>query len=308
MKMEKKKFAELENLCQFRFMESGDCFHVCSQENLPILFHNEDEFKAAMNIVAFVAFLFRDIWIYTFEIMDNHFHFALSGKEERVRTFIKHLVSKLVSNPTLSASKKDIEKLSFKIFPVDSLNNIRNVIAYINRNGAVVNPNENVFTYKWGANRFFFNMEARLRFQSCRTVPTSRLKRELFHSDLMAKEENVHILDGYVSPLCYCHISDAEALFRNSRNYFFCVSRNIEASMEIAKSIGESIYYTDDDLFAHISSVCSKKYNGHSVSTLSKEAKIELAKELHFDFNARNKQISRLLKMELRVISALFPE
>ncbi|MCQ2149791.1 MAG: hypothetical protein MJY45_05525 [Bacteroidales bacterium] len=306
--MEKKDFGRLENLCQSRFMETGSCFHVCSQENHPVLFHNKEEFKAAMDIVAFAAFLFPDIHIFTFEIMDNHFHFALSGKEERVRSFIKTLVSKLESNPALAAAKIDIRNLSFKLFPIDNLNSLRNVIAYINRNGAVVDPYENVFTYKWGANRFFFNREARLRFESCRTSLTSRQKRNLFHSDLLAKGGNVHVLDGYVSPLCYCHISDAEALFRTSRHYFYCVSRNVEASMEIAKSIGESIYYTDDDLFAHISSVCSKKYNGHSVSTLSKEAKIELAKELHFDFNARNKQISRLLKMELRVISALFPE
>lgn len=33
--------------------------------------HNEEEFKAAMNVVAFVAFLFRDVRILTFEVMDN---------------------------------------------------------------------------------------------------------------------------------------------------------------------------------------------------------------------------------------------
>lgn len=44
-------------MCQFRVMEAGSCFHVCSQENHPVLFHNEEEFKAAMNVVAFAAFL-----------------------------------------------------------------------------------------------------------------------------------------------------------------------------------------------------------------------------------------------------------
>ena len=76
--MESKEFARLENLCQSRFREVGICFHVCSQENYPVLFHNEEEFKAAMNIVAFAAFLFPDVRIFTFEIMANHFHFALS--------------------------------------------------------------------------------------------------------------------------------------------------------------------------------------------------------------------------------------
>lgn len=306
--MEKKNFAEQENLCLFRFAEAGSCFHVCSQENHPVLFHNEEEFKAAMNVVAFVAFLFRDIRILTFEIMDNHFHFALSGTAEQIPLFTKNLVSKLTSHPTLSDSVPDIRKLSFRSYLISDLNGLRNVIAYVNRNGAVVFPNENVFTYEWGANRYFFNREARLRYRDCGHFPTIREKREIFRSNLLAGESKITTLDGIVSPMSYCHIAEAESFFRNSRNYFYCISRNVEASKEIAKNIGESIFYTDDDLFVHISTLCSKKYGERSVTTLPKEAKIEIAKELHFDYNAGNKQISRLLKMEMPVISALFPE
>lgn len=263
--MEKKNFAEQENLCLFRFAEAGSCFHVCSQENHPVLFHNEEEFKAAMNVVAFVAFLFRDIRILTFEIMDNHFHFALSGTAEQIPLFTKNLVSKLTSHPTLSDSVPDIRKLSFRSYLISDLNGLRNVIAYVNRNGAVVFPNENVFTYEWGANRYFFNREARLRYRDCGHFPTIREKREIFRSNLLAGESKITTLDGIVSPMSYCHIAEAESFFRNSRNYFYCISRNVEASKEIAK-------------------------------------------ELHFDYNAGNKQISRLLKMEMPVISALFPE
>lgn len=307
--MEKKKsFAELENLCEFRFPEIGKCFHICSQENSPVLFHSDEEFKAAINIVAFEAFLFKDVRILTFEVMDNHFHFVMSGEENRIRMFLRALVLKLGSTTQLSAQNRLLDELSFKILPIDSLNNLRNVIAYVNRNGAVVNPDESVFTYKWGANRFFFNLEARMRLEACGETPTSRHRREMFHSDLLAKEDKLIELDGYISPLCFCHISEAEKMFRNSRHYFYCISRNIEASKEIAKSIGESIFYTDDDLYAHISALCSKKYCVPSVALLPKDAKLDIARELHFDFNAGNKQISRLLKMELSVVSAMFPE
>lgn len=306
--MEKKDFLRLENLCQFRFMEAGSCFHVCSQENHPVLFHNEEEFKAAMNVVAFAAFLFPDVKIYTFEIMGNHFHFLMSGEKDRIRLFIKSLVYKLTQDLSQILSSSDSSGLSFNYFQIEDLNNFRNVLAYINRNGAVVDSNENVFTYRWGANRFYFNLEARLRYESCRKVPTCRQRRKMFHSDLLAKEEGVLVVDDYVSPLCFCHISEAELFFRNSRQYFYCISRNIETSKEIAKNIGESIFYTDDDLFVHISTLCSGKYGGRSVATLPKEAKIEIARELHFDFNAGNKQICRLLKMELPVLAAMFPK
>ena len=192
--MEKKDFLRLENLCQFRFMEAGSCFHVCSQENHPVLFHNEEEFKAAMNVVAFAAFLFPDVKIYTFEIMGNHFHFLMSGEKDRIRLFIKSLVYKLTQDLSQILSSSDSSGLSFNYFQIEDLNNFRNVLAYINRNGAVVDSNENVFTYRWGANRFFFNLEARLRYESCRKVPTCRQRRKMFHSDLLAKEEGVHII------------------------------------------------------------------------------------------------------------------
>ena len=162
--MEREDFLRLENMCQSRFVEAGRCFHVCSQENHPVLFHTEEEFKAAMNTVAFAGLLFPDVRIFTFEIMDNHFHFLMAGGQEGIIALLKTLVSKLASHPFLSETARDIRKISFRLYPIKDLENMRNVIAYINRNGAVVNPNENVFTYRWGGNRYFFNTEAKLRF------------------------------------------------------------------------------------------------------------------------------------------------
>lgn len=306
--MEKKEFARLENMCQFRFMEAGSCFHVCSQENHPVLFHDEEEFKAAMNVVAFAAFSSQGLKIYTFEVMSNHFHFTMAGKRREIESFLKILVMKLSSNLKLLSSRNDIRTLEFKILSIENLDNLRNVIAYVNRNGAVVSPDESAFTYRWGANRYFFNREALLRFESCGRKTTFRERRELFHSDGLSNVESIIMLDGYVSPPCYCRIEEAQLFFRHNRHYFFNISRNIEASLEIAKMIGESIFYSDDDLYVLIAARCSQKYNCRTASLLTKEAKMELAKELHFDYNAGNKQISRLLKLELTVVSALFPE
>lgn len=282
--------------------------HICSQENHPVLFHNEDEFKAAMNAVAFAALLFPDVKIFTFVIMDNHFHFAIVGEKSEIKLLLRALVNKLASLPSLAVARNDIRKLDFKFFDIGSLDNMRNVVAYINRNGAVVNPNESVYTYKWGANRFFFNTEAKLRFKSCGIKLTCREKRGVFHSELVNNENRIFVLDGYVSPLCFCEVSKAESFFRSNRHYFYCISKNIEASKDIALNIGEHIFYSDEELYAYIMALCSKKYSCDSIRFLSKEAKIELAKELHFDFRVGNKQISRLLKIDLTIISAMFPE
>lgn len=308
MKTEKKNYAELETMCELRYSEAGSCFHVCSQENHPVLFHNDDEFKASMNTVAFVAFLFSDIRIFTFEIMSNHFHFLLCGERGRIELFYKTVVSKLATHPLFYESSGDIKNLTFNVYEIDSLNNLRNVIAYINRNGAVTDYDENVFTYQWGANRYFFNRDAVSRFRESAARMTTREKRTIFRSNLLANQNGIAILDNYVSPMSYCHINEAELFFRNNRHYFYCISRNIEASHDIAKIIGENVFYTDDDLFSYIRSLCMKKYGNFCVAELPKEAKIELARTLHFDYNAGNKQISRLLKMNLTIVNTLFPD
>ncbi len=306
--MEKIDFAGLERSCQARFLKAGDIFHVFSLENHPVIFHNEEEFKTAMNIVAFVAILFPGIIVYTFEIMDNHFHFAMAGRMEDIEAFIRMLSEKLASHPSLKESRNDIKALTFKKHSIKSLENLRNVIAYDNRNGAVVCPDENVFSYRWGANRYFFNREAKLRYNECGRKATCRDKRKIFCSAQLDSTNSVIMLDGYVSPLCYCHILEAELFFRNSRHYFHSVSRNIESAKDIAKSIGESIFYSDEDLYSHVRMLCSKRYGCKSLSSLNSSAKTEIAKELHFDFNATNKQICRLLKVEQCIVDALFPK
>ena len=305
--METRDFAKLEDACQLRFIETGNCYHVCSSENHPVIFHNEAEFKNAMNIVAYSALLVPELKIFTFEIMSNHFHFAVSGNTSDINVFTRCLVAKLASIPCLKEYGNDIKSLDFKIFPVNSIETFRNVIAYINRNGSVVVPNENVFTYRWGANRYFFNREARLRFKESGRKATCRDKRSMFHSCSLDNRDIV-VLDGYVSPENYCHIDDSEAFFRNSRHYFHNVARNIESSRDIARTIGESLFYTDDDLYAHIRAVCTKQHGGKLPSMLPADEKINLARELHFDYKAGNKQISRLLKMDMQILSGLFPE
>ena len=78
--------------------------------------------------------------------------------------------------------------------------------------------------------------------------------------------------------------------------------------MDIARTICENIFYTDEDLFIHIMSVCLKKFGRSSIVELTKEEKMIMARDLHYNYNASNKQISRLLKIDLSDISVIFPE
>ena len=306
--MEKKDYFRLEEECEFRFRSMGPCYHLCTGEDSPLLFHNEEPFRVAMDMVAFTLALFPDITSLTFQLMSNHLHFALCGSEERIRLWFGKLVSSLASHPALTETKKAISALQPRVFAVDSLENMRNVIAYINRNGFIVDYNHTPFSYPWGANKFFFNTEAKQRYESLKEKATMRWKRQAFHSNLADNLTGIFLIDGYVSPICFCDVNAAEGLFRNAQHYFSKIAKSIESSASIARMIGESFYYLDDELYSIVVGMCTREYNCKTPSMIPVQAKVALAKKMRFEYNASVKQISRILKLDVNSVKGIFPE
>ena len=306
--MEKKDFYRLEEECEYRFLNQGECYHLCTDENCPVIFHNEQQFKTAMNVVALLSVITPEVEILTFEIMSNHMHFALCGERKCILAWFDRLVLILKANPDLVESKDTIASLRAKVIPVDGLEYLRNVIVYINRNGFIVDYGCTPYSYLWGSNRFFFNTEARLRYELSRTKATMRCKRKMFHSNLADNIWDIYVVDGYVSPLCFCKIDIAESLFRNAQHYFSKISRSIESSAMIAREIGESMYYLDSELYSIIAMKCSKEFGCKSPAQIPADAKVTIAKMMRYDYNASSKQIARILKIEVSTIKRLFPD
>lgn len=48
------------------------------------------------------------------------------------------------------------------------------------------------------------------------------------------------------------------------------------------------------------------KSKGTSPGLLPKDAKIEIAKTLHYDYNADNKKIARMLKLDIHILNGMF--
>ena len=108
-----------------------------------------------------------------------------------------------------------------------------------------------------------------------------------------------------VSPLCFCDLDTANALFKDASHYFFKIGRNVEADKQIARECGENIFYTDNELYAAVSAVSQKNYGTGVPATLSIANKIEMVKTMHWDYNANPKQIARILKLEYSYVCRL---
>ena len=105
----------------------------------------------------------------------------------------------------------------------------------------------------------------------------------------------------------FCAIREGETYFRDAHQYFQRLGRNLEADNEVARRLGDRIFLTDDELYGTVCALCSRDYGQVNPHLISGGQKVEMAKRMHFEYNASNKQILRILKLEPSVVQTLFP-
>jgi len=303
----KNDFVSEEQRCDLLFLSLGPCWHLYTPENHLIIFTCEADFKAAMTLLAICALNFPNLRILTFQWMSNHLHITLAGSEEDISSLFA-MLKKYLGKYLKAKSRADvIESWTFNLRRIGSLKDLRNVVAYNNRNGFLVNPDSTPLSYPWGANRLFFNPDAKIRAEMSSETLHHKVIRDLFHTHKLDGFTGQPFRDGYIPPSVFCDIESAEGIFRNARHYFACVSRNLEGLKDIAKEIGESIYYTDDDLYGVILGICREDFGVSYPALLPGQAKVEVARKMYFEYNASAKQISRILKADLSVIQNILP-
>jgi len=300
-----KSYSEKEAGCSLVFSELGECWHLSTSENFEIIFCLKEDFMAGMGIIAVCARLFPDVRIITFELMSNHLHFTAAAAKERIILFLEAIKKMLFRYFRSRGRIINIESITYCLQPLDTLERIRNVIAYDNRNGYLVSPEHTPFSYPWGANRYYFNTDAkRLALLQSRKMTFDQI-RAISHTHKTDNITEILSFDGYALPTSFCDINAGEHLFRDPSQYFYQISRNIEANKQIAKEIGEGVFYTDNELFSVISRIARKKYGFASLSEATPFAKIELAKSMRYDYNASSKQIIRFLKLSTSVLTSI---
>lgn len=299
-------FQDKEARCLWTYKKLGPCFHLWTSENFEIIFRNDEEFRIGMGIVAIAAKLFPQVKVITFELMTNHIHLLAAGLLTDILEMFD-LIKKYLKRMA-SSSGRTIDWCAFKPGTrlLESLADVRNVLVYDNRNGFLVHSEYTPFSYPWGANSCFFNPDSRKRFNEMSIETPFRARRALLHSHLADSIRGLRSLDNYISPFSFCDIDAGEHLFRDAVHYFYALSKSIEQNKEIAKEIGESISFTEDELYAAISVRCKNEYGTINPAQIPSAAKIELAKLMRYEYNATMKQIQRMLRMDRAVLQSLY--
>ncbi len=303
-------YVRREAECESFFIENGPFRHLCTPgEEQEIIFRNQDDFKFGVTAQAMALVEARaaglNVRLYAFALMSNHIHQLVSGTDKDCREYFRILKAKL---KRYLAGEADLSGFECDLLPVGDLNSLRNVIAYIHRNGFVNNLRETPFSYEWSTGMYYFN-------QSTRKLPLTkvselsyRVRQQLFKSRVNFDLDNLSVSDNYVSPLSFCEIEKGESVFRDAHKYFYLISRSVESYGSIAKTLGDRVFLNDEEMFGVVCYKSKEMFKVKSPKLLSPQDRISMAKLMHHEYNASNKQISRMLNLDRSVVEGLFPK
>ena len=248
-----------------------------------------------------------NVKIYAFELMNNHIHCVVRGEEGGVVCFFKEYKRLLKKYCDGVENMLDWDRFTPHLCIIETLDNLRNVIAYVHRNGAMAYPKYSPVSYPWGTNTLFFNPDIMYAHKKSTEKILWADIRIISHSHKFDKICNVPAFNGIASMVNVCAIEEGESFFRDARQYFFKISRDVERYREIAGMIGESVCYTDDELFSIAIRLSAEKYGEAKLSVLAPSAKMELARRLRYEYNAGFKQLQRILHLGESTLMSMFP-
>lgn len=306
-------FFEKEDRCRRVFewtvLKYGGVWHLCTPgEKQSIIFKRPEDYAFAMTLAAMCAYDSPNVQVITFEIMSNHVHFILCGSESDVIAFFGLFRKRLRRYFIETGERMDLSRfVCEKPIPIDSLESMRNQICYTNRNNFVVDPGHTPFSYPYGANGYYFLPRVRNLKDKLFGEMTLREKRSMIHAREPVYPDGYFVIDGYFSPANYCRFDIGEAIFRDARHYFNLLAKGVESYREVAALAGDAIFYTDDELFDVVRRIGKEKFGGQRPALLGKNEKLELARTLHFDYNADNAKIARMLNIDPSILDQLFP-
>ncbi len=294
-----------EDFIDYQFYSTGPFWHLYTPgTNQEIIFHSEEDYK--YGITSSAISVDKSVRIIASAIMSNHIHDILAGTEDACINYFERRKAKLMRYSRARGRDIDFNQFNCLTAPINSINSLRNEIAYVNRNGYVVTPGCTPFSYKWSTGMYYYNPAACIG-----GVPFSKLKyrekRSITHSRIMELPASYLVKDDCIFIPSFINIKEGESWFRDAHQYFNILSKNREAFSEVAKRIGDEVFLTDNELFESLCSYCRKHYGVSKPSSLPPNDKITVAVMMKSELHASKGQIRRMLNLSDNLIRELFP-
>lgn len=301
-------FSEKERVCESIFISNGPYWHIYTAGTMmQNIFCCDEDFIVGMWCLAAARHLCKSVRVITFELMVNHIHLILAGAKEDCIKVFDLFAARLKKAFPKRQRAIDWSKFKMEILPIENLQALRNEIIYTNRNAFVANPAYTPYSYPWGGGCTYFCPW----LNHLTATPLGELpiltQRALLHTKRIAPFADLKAIGSMPFIPSFCDIKLGESLFRDARSYFNSLTRNAEAFSQIASRLKDAIFLTDEEIYSVICSHISKEYSAKTPSQLSAQQKIDTARHMHFNYNASNQQLRRMLRMDMTILEELFP-
>lgn len=301
-------YSEKERICEEIFLNEGPFWHLYTDgTKMHNIFTSNEQFDTGINLLGVLKHRHQDIRIVAFELMHNHLHLIMTGKKEQCLEFFEDYKTRLSRILKRDGIRLDWSLFEASIIPIESLKALRNEIIYVHRNAFVAHSEYTPYNYPWGSGLAYFN-------STLKDLPTTDFdsltfdrRRELAHMRDVSGLSKIKVCGSRVYIPSFCIIDIGESLFTDPRSYFSSLTRNSESFSGIAERLKDSVFLIDDEIYSVAVKYCTEEFNIRQLSLLSPEQRINVAKHLHFKYNASKQQLRRILKLDPGILNQLFP-
>ena len=268
------------------------------------IFKNREDFIAGMNDVA-ICLIGCPISILAFCLMSNHFHFILYGTYEECRIFVQEYKRKCAMRMRRSAGEvKGLKGVQVQIDEIDSMEYLRNAIAYVLRNPLAAGIFLMPYHYPWSSASLYFSNHAVMGGELLCAM--SERKRNRILKSCLSVPDNYRIdAQGVILPGCYVDVQAVERIFGHPSRLMHFLARKIESDIELHMGIADKVIMTDQDILTQLPVLIREHFSKDCLEQLSVEQRIKLCPLLKRNFGAGAKQIARLTRLGVDVVAKL---
>lgn len=277
-------------------------YHLCTDGwSSGKLFNNSRQFARGMSLVSVLPVKYN-VTIYSFELMPNHIHIALSGTGEQCLEcyyFLIRNINKLLVNDGFPQIPDDYW---FKLIPIDDKEFFKQLIIYIARND-YEKGNNTPCGYPWGSSYLLYNdMSTFLGGTKAAEMKKGDVEKMTGCKVQLPEEWIIHPELG-VLPSNFICLDKLKELFPSAKEYMTRMVKDYESYVKISKLLGEELEWSVPEARDIANTVCVKMFPGRFAADLNENDKCKLAVKMNADYNMDAKLLAQALYVPAKVIT-----
>lgn len=285
---------------------SGNCYHVCTDgQESPLLMRDAEDYQIARTYLAIAAWKVG-VELVVYCIMSNHVHALIICNDRKyaelfIKTFKKAFAMYMQKKYGI---KKTLHGIPDSITLIDSIQYLRNCIAYILRNAICAKVCSRIEDYPWCSYSCYFSKRELGRHISSLGARERRVRYKT-REDL--SQSPFHIDgNGDIQDSSFVRYDIVEKAFQNSGRFFLLALGTCnDAKMEYEMACKPLMKVNDTDIASVVEELARTRFGGKNLAELSTRDKCSMIKKLYFNNKTSIPQLSRVLGLPRNLISKI---